>query len=125
MRRLLAIALCLFFSSSLISPLLALTAGPGANLPACCRRNGAHHCTGNMPMAGDSATGSKLTPIPERCPAFPQLVNSAPHTQLAAPAASLLFASVIRYPCIRRQTEPRARIALDLSRHKRGPPTLL
>ena len=124
MRRFLAIALCLFFSSSLISPLLALTAGPGANLPACCRRNGAHHCTGNMPKQ-DSSAATQLTLIPERCPSFPQLVNSAPHTQLATPAALLLSAELISSPALHRPTEPRAPVALDRSRHTRGPPTLL
>ena len=124
MRRLLAIALTLLFSLPLISPLLALSGGASANLPICCRRNGAHHCMGNMAM-DPFGPGLKLIPRPERCGAFPQATNAVPHLQLAAPAASLLFAEAVSHPSVKPQTQALARIALDRSRHKRGPPVSL
>ena len=37
-------------------------------------------------------------------------------------AASLIFAEIVSHPTVKPQTEARARVALDLSRQKRGPP---
>ncbi len=103
MRRLLAIALFFLVSFPLISPLFALTGGPQANLPACCRRNGAHHCMGTMRMPDSADQTIKLAP----------------------PAAALLFAEVVGHPAVRPQVQARARVSLDRSRHKRGPPVTL
>ncbi len=125
MRRLLAIALFFLVSFPLISPLFALTGGPQANLPACCRRNGAHHCMGTMRMPDSADQTIKLASKPARCPAFPQFSSSIPHIQLAPPAAALLFAEVVGHPAVRPQVQARARVSLDRSRHKRGPPVIL
>ncbi|HVV45274.1 MAG TPA: hypothetical protein VHC72_08700 [Bryobacteraceae bacterium] len=53
MRRLLASLLLVVFSLSLISPALASAAK--SNLPACCLRNGKHHCE----MAAEVSTHGK------------------------------------------------------------------
>jgi hypothetical protein len=121
-RRVLSFALLLLFSLPLISPLLALTATSDANLPACCRRNGAHHCTS---MAGptDPPAGINLAAIPQHCPAYPAVVTSARHGDLSFHAASLIFAGIVSHPTVKPQTQARARVALDISRQKRGPPT--
>ena len=75
MRRGFSIVLVLFFA---FGPLSALVDGSDdASLPACCRRNGAHHCA----MAAESmATRSRhaLDPrtavsAPVTCPNFPGL----------------------------------------------------
>jgi hypothetical protein len=124
-RRFIAIALFFLVSFPLISPLLALTGSFQANLPACCRRNGAHHCTASMQMPGSADAPIKLAPRPERCPAFPQFSNSIPHIQLAAPTAALLFAEVVSHPAVRPQTQASARVSLDRARQKRGPPVIL
>jgi hypothetical protein len=121
-RRVLSFALLLLFSLPLISPLLALTANSDAILPACCRRNGAHHCTQAMHPADPSA-GINLSAIPQHCPAYPAVVTSAHHSDLAFHAASFIFAGILSHPTVRPQTYARARIALDISRQKRGPPT--
>jgi hypothetical protein len=42
MRRAIAISLMMLFSWTLIAPFYARDSG--ANLPACCRKNGKHHC---------------------------------------------------------------------------------
>jgi hypothetical protein len=123
-RRLLAITLSLLFSFPLISPLFALTGDASANLPICCRRNGAHHCGVNMAM-NTSGSGLKLIPRPEHCPAYPQATNAVPHLQLAVPTASLLFAEAVSHPSVKPQIQALARIARDRSRHKRGPPVSL
>jgi hypothetical protein len=121
-RRLLSFALLLLFSLPLISPLLALTAGSDANLPACCRRNGAHHCTRTTHPA-DPAAGTNLSATPQHCPAYPAVITQARHGDLSIHAASLIFAGIVSHPVIKPQTQARARVALDISRQKRGPPT--
>jgi len=121
-RRVLSFALLLLFSVPLISPLLALTASSDANLPACCRRNGAHHCTRTTHSADPSAVGTSLSTTPRHCPAYPAVVTSARHGDLSFQAASLIFAGIISHPAVKPQTHALARIALDISRQKRGPP---
>ena len=122
MRRVLSFTLLLLFSFPLISPLLALTAGTDAGLPACCRRNGAHHCTRTTHLV-DPAAGTNLSALPQHCPAYPAVVTSARHGDLSFPTASLIFAGVVSHPTVKPQTHARARVALDVSRQKRGPPT--
>jgi hypothetical protein len=121
-RRVLSFALLLLFSLPLISPLLALTATSDANLPACCRRNGAHHCT-SMARPTDPPAGINLSAIPQHCPAYPAVVTSARHGDLSFHDASLIFAGIVSHPTVKPQTQARARVALDISRQKRGPPT--
>jgi hypothetical protein len=122
-RRLLSTVLLLLFSLPLISPLLALTANSDANLPACCRRNGAHHCTRVTPPADPSAPGINLSTIPQHCPAYPAVITQARHGDLSFHAASLIFAGIVSHPTVKPQTQARARVAFDISRQKRGPPT--
>ena len=122
MRRLIGITLLLLFSLPLISPAWALSATSGANLPACCRRNGAHHCIMNMQQAESSGPGISLSATPQRCPACPATVTNLQHGDLSFQAASLIFAEIVSHPSLKAQTTARARVALDRARHKRGPP---
>jgi hypothetical protein len=121
-RRVLSFTLLLLFSLPLISPLLALTAGSDANLPACCRRNGAHHCARTTHPA-DPAAGINLSTIPQHCPAYPAVITQARHGDLSIHTAPLIFAGIISHPTVKPQTQARARVAFDISRQKRGPPT--
>jgi hypothetical protein len=124
-RRVLSFILLLLFSFPLISPVLALTASSDANLPACCRRNGAHHCARTAHAADSSVTGTNLSATPQHCPAYPAVLTSARHGDLSFHATSLIFAGIISHPTVRAQTQPRTRVALDISPQKRGPPTNL
>ena len=121
-RRLISLTLLLLFSLPLISPVLALAATSDVNLPACCRRNGAHHCTMKTQQAEPASPELRSTALSERCPAFPAAVTSVPHGDLFLQTASLIFAEIVSHPSVRPQTQARARVALDLSRQKRGPP---
>ena len=125
MRRLLSLGLLLLFSLPLIAPVLALATGSEANLPACCRRNGAHHCAMKDHPSQSSIDGTNLSSIPQHCPAYPAVITPIRHGDLSFPTASLIFAEIVSHPAIKLQTEARARVALDLSRQKRGPPTNL
>jgi hypothetical protein len=124
-RRLLSFAFLLLFSFPLISPLLAAAAGSDANLPACCRRNGAHHCIGKMQPATSSESAPGFSAIPQGCPAFPIAITQARQNDLSFPTAALIFAEVASHPAIKLQTRLIARVALDRSHLQRGPPTHL
>ena len=78
-----------------------------------------------MQPAGSFSGGASLSDIPQCCPAYPAVVTSARHGHLFFQTASLIFAEIVSHPTIKLQTEARARVALDRSRQKRGPPTEL
>ena len=68
MRRLLSLVLLAAFGFPAVAPVLALGQDTESSLPACCRRNGAHHCSmGNMQRQSTSAPA-----LSEHCPCFPQ-----------------------------------------------------
>jgi hypothetical protein len=121
LRRLLSLLLVLTFGLPTVAPALGLAAGAQANLRACCRRNGAHHCmeAATPPMDGHAASAR----FP-RCPALPAVVSNLRPNVLAAPAASPIFSITFTRSARLRQTEARARVALDRARHKRGPPAV-
>jgi hypothetical protein len=118
MRRLLSLVLLATFGFPLIAPALALGQDVESSLPACCRRNGTHHCTGNMQRPPISAPA-----VSERCPSFPQ-PSSAPakisSAALAPISASITFGfSAAASP---QQAEIPHRISPARSHQKRGPP---
>jgi hypothetical protein len=125
MRRILAISLLLLFALPMVSPLLALGPDSEANLPACCRRNGKHHCMMSMESVQAALNGSHLRVVPMKCPLFPKALNTAAHNELSTRAAALIFAELVSHRALHLQTEARARVARDCARQKRGPPALL
>jgi hypothetical protein len=72
MRRILSIFLVLFFG---LGPLTAtLQASDDASLPACCRRNGAHHCAMSAALQSWMLRTQSRTPAfsaPSHCPLYP------------------------------------------------------
>jgi hypothetical protein len=117
-RRTSAILLLALFSFSLIGPAV-LASDPESNLPACCRRNGKHHCA----MGTQTGSSSERSVQSGACPSFPSIraIPAAANTGLpkASPAA---FAPVLNYPASHPQTEPLLRIWFSLAGQKRGPP---
>jgi len=124
-RRILAISLLLLFGLPLVSPLFALPSSNDSNLPACCRRNGKHHCMMQMGQAQILAQGVQFNVVPTKCPLYPRAIPTAQHHELSLHAASLTFAEIISHPALHPQTEARARVSLFCARQKRGPPSLL
>jgi hypothetical protein len=103
-------------------PLLA--SNPQENLPACCRRDGKHHCTGHI-VAGVH-DGNAVRVVNAKCPVFPKAAVTSCHTQEAAPGTSQAFyAAVVAHPAIHVQTESSYRICWSRSQQKRGPPALV
>jgi hypothetical protein len=119
LRRLLAILLAALFTLPFVTPLLAQSRE--ANLPACCRRAGAHHCQ----MAAIPTTGTHLLAHNSCCPLYPRAITSTHPNPLANPAAQTDLTPVNTRPNAIPQTESRRRIARERTRQKRGPPTFL
>lgn len=120
MRRALAILLMLAFSLPLIAPALAF-APDDSQLPACCRRNGAHHCA---MMADVSVNAPRtITTISGRCPCPPitRLALMLPHA-LSTQHNSARVAWMASQNAVIREAEAGYRISFHRSRQKRGPP---
>lgn len=127
MRRLLGFLLLATVGLPLWAPLLALGQPPGASLPACCRRDGKHHCAMGMAAMGESASAAEQVPAwkapRERCPFCPGSVSAAYHHEVGSTASTQpAFAYVAAHPLGPIQTESKRRVSRDRSRQKRGPP---
>jgi hypothetical protein len=126
LRRLLAIALLAVFGLPFVSPLFALSATSGTSLPACCRRDGKHHCamTGEEAATLSSDTQAFNAP-PQQCPYYPASIAIVHGDLFALPAAQAVYAGLIAHPAVVAQTESKLRISRARSRQKRGPPSSL
>jgi hypothetical protein len=125
-RRGFSILLVLIFS---LGPLATLSAASeDASLPACCRRNGEHHCAMSMQgMADATAVADGAAPIlklPPRCPYFPQhaIVRNAPVYALTASSVGGLVLPVQPYRHSAGRAAPLLNPVSPLA--GRGPPAL-
>jgi len=125
MRRAWAAILMVLFSYPLIAP--ALASGPDdSQLPACCRRNGKHHCAMQMADMEMGNIPSGMVTLSEKCPyaPFARCPLMLPHS--FTPSARGAIAGPGTGPAlIVRAAEAGYRISADRTRHKRGPPPLL
>lgn len=121
MRRALSSILLAVFSFPLISPMLA---GADSDLPACCRRDGKHHCA--MTGMAEAASGIAIQAIQPKCPLFPKAGAFAPcfHTGLPGQAAQLNPPPVL-LTAHRKTNQNLRRMADNRSAQKRGPPSHL
>jgi hypothetical protein len=120
-RRALAAALLGFLSFSLV-PLQAFAADEDAGLPACCRRNGKHHCT--LPSGQGSSSGPGLQST--RCLFFPDGTSGrlVPETgALVAPRVDGVALPVGR--AFDQAIETLCPIVFRSSLQERGPPLFL
>ncbi|HTB96421.1 MAG TPA: hypothetical protein VK716_05400 [Terracidiphilus sp.] len=123
MRRLFSLVLVLFFGLGPLAP--ALAGQDDTNLPACCRRHGAHHCamSGDTPFQQAESPAPSFT-APSHCPRYPAhlAANLAPAFGLIAFHASPASSSrTHRIPSL--QSSPLVLTIPQLS--SRGPPTSL
>ena len=98
MRRFLAIFVLAAVSCGLVTP--AAWAAAGDDTPACCRRDGKHHCHSGMAgmanmsdgmsasASDDGNNGPALSVTSPRCPMHPQIATSAQPAQTDAPEFS-------------------------------------
>jgi hypothetical protein len=132
MRRILSILLLLALGLGQAASAAALTSGPASGwtgkidesrIPACCRRNGKHHC--EMGSQGNSAQSAGETSIfaKDCCPCAPRALASTAPTVVAflgVSAKSTGYASSLRVPF---PTTASPLINDRRSRPKRGPPS--
>jgi hypothetical protein len=122
MRRSIALALMMLFGWTLVAPLLAADAG--ANLPACCRKNGKHHCIMNV-MGQPGAKQSGPTTVAAKCPFCPLNACTA-HSPTYKPVAAQAFPTrTIFHPARAPLTENSSQSSFLRGHPKRGPPTPL
>ena len=116
MRRVIVLSLMMLFSLTLIAPLFA--SNQDANLPACCRRNGKHHCM----MGSRSGLQKGFTSVSEKCPCCP-FGACAVCSPIFKPEAGAQFSvEVGRHPAVAPQTEALYCLSTLRSHPKRGPP---
>jgi len=127
MRKILSILLLMALGLPSLTPLLAMRSSDEASLPACCRRNGKHHCMMSMT---ERARLSNHTPTfsapPEKCPYCPSAIpNIHPSGSFVLPIGRMIYAGLFSHAAIVVQVECRRRIARDRAHGKRGPPVFL
>lgn len=124
MRRIVGAFLILVFS---LGPLAAaVPANAESRLPACCRRNGAHHCAmsaGQLSQsAGESSRTAPVAALPSHCSNYPGLLaaSTVSFHALAGPAASL--PGLGARPLAPVANGAAARVSQFRTRAGRGPP---
>ena len=125
LRKLLSILLLVVFGLPVVSPLFALSTTGATRLPACCRRDGKHHCVAGTADGGNlTRSGAQFSAPSEKCPYCPSVISMRHNERLAVPIGDAVFASLVSQSSGVAQTESLRRISLDRSRQKRGPPAL-
>lgn len=129
MRRLFAIAIALLIVLPTISPLFALSGQTDPTRPACCRRDGKHHCMladmdGSISVGTQGGTRMSAPVVSERCPYGSKLIPGNTHPDWSLQTSKVIFAGILSHPSIAPQTESKRRISADRSRPKRGPPAV-
>jgi hypothetical protein len=123
MRRAASIFLLLFFS---LGPLSATLPGDDdTRLPACCRRNGAHHCAmsdSGLARMVEAALGQKMISAPARCPMYPGNIHALlppGHAMASTAAAELQILIQARLVAVTGSAPLAGQILTGISR---GPP---
>jgi hypothetical protein len=95
MRRGFSIFLILLFG---LGPLSTLIDGSeDANLPACCRRQGAHHCVLTALAAQAQSANTPIVSAPMTCSSYPGSVALLSTTKLALAAASRTSEALLQF----------------------------
>jgi hypothetical protein len=125
MRRLLSICLFAAILLPILAPLLSMGAMAETVRPACCRRDGKHHCMGDMATTLPADGQSRARAPREVCPYQQRALVAAHHEPSPVPGALEVTVTLPQEPSAPSQAECLRRISFDRSRQKRGPPTLL
>src|SRR5947209_7391853 len=107
-------------SFGLIAP--ALESESQSKLPACCRRDGKHHCAAAMTAP---SSGPVLQDSSGKCPRFPGTKFVVPPDNGYVRTASLFYRVTAFNPRPTGPTAPPYRISISGIHPKRGPPFLL
>jgi hypothetical protein len=99
-----------------------LLAKDNSDVPACCRRLGAHHCA---LLAAQLPAGVSVKGICDLYGHFPSVL-ALPNSLKAAflKGSPRIFAAIVRYPAAPEQGRSLCTAPFNRSRQKRGPPSL-
>jgi len=122
LRRLLSILLLAAFALPLLPALSALGDTPESRLPACCRRNGTHHCVMSAAQMDALLHGKHFTVIRSKCPLYPQATEPAHLQQYSFQQAGVLLTAFLSPLEMSNQVDAWAPTAREGDRHQRGPP---
>jgi hypothetical protein len=124
MRRASAILLLALLSLAVAMPMVL--ADPESQLPACCRRDGKHHCAMMAMADSEEPSDPVLAAVRATCSYFPNVGAVASHPNTIAPEISPdIFTAIISHPAIQAQLEAHHRISFSRTHPKRGPPIRL
>jgi hypothetical protein len=123
--RFVAIALLLLFAGDMALP--ALLADGESTLPACCRRDGKHHCAMlEMLEKQERDAGPSWRAAARKCPLFPKSTPASCIDQTTPLRVAACFAgAIVAHPVSKAQSEVLYRISHSRARQKRGPPSLV
>jgi hypothetical protein len=112
-------------SMVMILPIAApLFASGEQTLPACCRRDGKHHCALSVDSTRESSSAPSISSTRTKCPQFPQTMGVTVH-QVGLGTSAAVFAEIISHPAVSPQALSNYRVSLVRSHQKRGPPSNL
>jgi hypothetical protein len=121
MRRSVSFLLTILF---LLGPMAAAFGNDDASLPACCRRNGAHHCSMARLREAIIASGKPIVTAPSTCPSYPgdnALTSASIHGLAPVLAAEFSLPAVLHSPAA---AHAAARASAARTRSSRAPPAL-
>ena len=123
MRRLISILLLAVFGLPVVSPLFAAVQAADAGLPACCRRNGKHHCMMKMEERSKLIQQGVWIGAPaDKCPYYPCALPAVHSDQIPPKTFASVIAAFANQPVRVAQTASKRRIMRGGSRPERGPP---
>jgi hypothetical protein len=121
MQRFIAILLLVMLTFLLSEPLFAFSSATEGAIPACCRRDGMHHCALRKTMEM-TQPGHQVSTITAKCPYCPWATVPAQGNFSVLRDGGIFYASVLSHPAIATQAEAGFRISFDRAGQKRGPP---
>lgn len=124
LRKLITITLLAILGLPFGASLFALTPKSEPNLPACCRRNGEHHCNLGIAEQGRVSSGHEFVVSLEKCPFCSGAPTLTTHPTKFRPShGRIILAQLISYSTVTAQIGSKRCVSPDGSHFKRGPPT--
>jgi hypothetical protein len=120
LKRISAILLLVLFG---FSPIVPAFQDADSNLPACCRRDGKHHCAAADQQA--SPSGVVVKAGWRKCASYPRGGAVPSHSKTVLLKTSQTgFVPILTYSAVHARIDASYRISLERSHQKRGPPAL-
>lgn len=124
MRKLVSILMVLICGLQAAPFLAGLSRGDKFHIPACCRKNGQHHCQMSIAERAEFGGSERAFKLPsEKCPYCPAALTRAHASSFTLPTSQAVFAALTAHPAVFAQTQSKLCVSETRSRQKRGPPS--